>query len=97
MLFRGYPLVEHNDRLVYIQERGALGCCVAYGNFNDWRRQATSFENMAFVDGRTLTISDQSGGKERLAALSTSTALFRLLRVRPMLGRDFVADDAAAG
>ena len=29
MLVRGYPLVERNDRLVYVQERGALGCCVA--------------------------------------------------------------------
>ena len=97
MLFRGYPLVERNDRLVYIQERGALGCCVAYGNFVDWRRQAMSFEGMAFVDGRPLTISDDSGGKERLAAQIASADLFRLLGVQPLIGRDFIADDAVPG
>ena len=97
MLVRGYPLVERNDRLVYIQERGAPGCCVAYGNFVDWRAEATSFEGMAYVDGRQLRLRDDGGGKERLAAQSVSADLFRLLGVQPTLGRDFVAADEAAG
>ena len=97
MLVRGYPLVERNDRLVYVQERGALGCCVAYGTFVDWRAEATSFEGMAYVDGRQLTLRDDAGGKERLAAAVASADLFRLLGVQPALGRDFdVADEAAA-
>ncbi len=97
MLFRGYPLVERNEQLVYVQERGALGCCVAYGNFLDWRAEATSFEGMAFVDGGQITLRDGNGGRERLSAPTVSADLFRLLGVQPALGRDFAADDAAPG
>jgi predicted permease len=95
MLFRGYPLVERNDRLVYVQERGALGCCVAYGNFVDWRSEAASFEGMAFIDGAQLKLRDEGGGRERLSAPTVSADLFGLLGVEPALGRDFAPDDAA--
>ncbi|MEI9811911.1 MAG: permease prefix domain 1-containing protein [Acidobacteriota bacterium] len=54
MLFRGFPLVRGNDRLVYIQEKDARGCCIAYPDFEDWRAQAKSFEDMAFVSARRL-------------------------------------------
>jgi hypothetical protein len=40
MLFRGYPGVVRNDRLLYVQERDAAArCCVAYADFEDWRRE----------------------------------------------------------
>ena len=97
MLVRGYPLVERNDRLVYVQERGALGCCVAYGTFVDWRAEAKSFDGMAYVDSRQLTLRDDGGGKERLSAPVVSAGLFRLLGVQPALGRDFAAADEAPG
>jgi len=97
MLVRGYPLVERNDRLVYVQERGALGCCVAYGTFVDWRAEARSFDSMAYVDGRQLTLRDEAGGKEQLSAAVVSAELFRLLGVQPALGRNFDAADDAAG
>ena len=97
MLVRGYPLVDRNDRLVYVQERGALGCCVAYGTVVDWRAEAKSFEGMAYVDGRQLTLRDDAGGKERFAAAVVSADLFQLLGVQPVLGRNFAAADEAAG
>jgi hypothetical protein len=41
MLFRGFPLVKKNDRLVYMQERYPSGlCCVSYPDFEDWRSHA---------------------------------------------------------
>src|SRR5690349_7244578 len=50
MLFRGYPHVRQNERLVYLQERSAAGlCCISYPDFEDWRAQARTFEAMAFV------------------------------------------------
>src|SRR5205814_2215388 len=50
MLFRGYPLVKRNDRLVYLQDRYPSGaCCMSYPDFEDWRAQAQGFEGMAFV------------------------------------------------
>jgi predicted permease len=52
---------------------------------------------MAFVAGEQLTLRDESGGRERLSAPTVSAELFGLLGVRPVLGRDFVVDDAASG
>src|SRR5215472_10964255 len=51
MLFRGFPLVKNNNRLVYIQERYTLtyGCCLLYADFLAWRDQVHSFSAMAFV------------------------------------------------
>ena len=43
-LFKGFPLVRANDRLVYMTM--SRGCCVSYPDFEDWRAQATSFEGM---------------------------------------------------
>jgi hypothetical protein len=52
MLFRGFPLVKKNDRLLYMQERYPSGlCCTSYLDFEDWRSQAHAFQGMAFVGG----------------------------------------------
>src|SRR2546421_6779218 len=48
VLFKGFPLVRGNDRLVYIS---GGGCCVSYPDFEDYRAQAKSFEGMAVVHG----------------------------------------------
>src|SRR3984893_2056776 len=50
MLFSGFPLVQKNDALVYIQERLPSGrTFVSYSDFEDWRSQANAFEGMSFV------------------------------------------------
>jgi hypothetical protein len=49
VLFKGFPLVERNDRIVYITT--GRGCCVSWPDFNDWRAQAKSFVGMALVHG----------------------------------------------
>jgi putative ABC transport system permease protein len=93
-LFRGFPLVHGNDRLVYISNRG---CCVSYPDFEDYRAQATSFEGMAIVHGVPITISDQGGFPERYDATEVSADTFRLVGQRPILGRDFAPADEAPG
>src|SRR5689334_6077788 len=50
MLFRGYPLVRKNERLVYLQERPLVGSIrTTYLDFDAWRSQARAFEGMAFI------------------------------------------------
>jgi len=99
VLNRGFPLVEDDDRLLYMQERyphGARG--ITYADFVEWRAQAESFEDIAFVDGRQITLSDAVGGRSVDTPVSAITAnTFSLLGVQPFLGRDFVAADEVRG
>jgi MacB-like protein/FtsX-like permease family protein len=98
MLFRGYPLVNGNDRLVYLQEHGPAGaCCMLYPDFEEWRSQAQSFEGMAFVGGRAIAFRDGDGRPIDMRATTLSANTFGLLGVPPLLGRDFVPADEGPG
>ncbi len=98
ILFRGFPLVQRNDRLLYMQERYPSGkCCTFYPDFEDWRAQAKSFEDMAFVAGSAIAFSDGNGRPMDISAATVSSNAFRLLGVPPVLGRDFVPADDVMG
>jgi putative ABC transport system permease protein len=94
-LFKGFPLVQRNDRLLYMTT--GRGCCVSYPDFEDWRAQARSFERMAIVHGVPLTLGDQNGLPELFAATEVSADTFTLVGQKPMLGRDFVPSDETPG
>jgi putative ABC transport system permease protein len=99
MLFRGVPLAKRNDRLVYMQERYPSGvCCISYPDFEDWRAQAQSFERMAFVGEKSVSLSDGNGERPVYTPIFTMSAnAFGLLGVQPLLGRDFVPADEEPG
>ena len=58
VLLGGFPLVRSNDRLAYITTNG--NCCVSYPDFEDWRTQANSFEDMALTYGLSTTLVDRN-------------------------------------
>ena len=93
MLFRGFPLVKRNDRLVYLQERYPSGACAAcsYADFEDWRAQAQAFEGMAFVGSRPITFRDGDGRPIDTATFIVSANTFGLLGVRTHAGARFCA------
>ena len=99
VLNRGFPLVEDDDRLLYIQEDYPDGaCCITFADFAEWRAQSVSFEDVAFADGREVTFSEAIGGRTvDTSAAALSANAFALLGVQPVLGRDFVAADEAPG
>src|SRR5215469_4747172 len=98
MLFRGYPLVKENERLVYLQERtpAKLGG-ISYADFEDWRAQAHSFEGLAFIGEKRIRFREGTGRPSDQWTFTVSTNLFGLLGVPPMLGRDFIPADEAPG
>ncbi|HUA18480.1 MAG TPA: ABC transporter permease [Bryobacteraceae bacterium] len=97
MLFRGFPLVKGNDRLLYMQERYPSGlCCISYPDFEDWRAQTRAFRGMAFVDGKAISFAD-GGHATDMSTHLVSTNAFGLLGVSPILGRDFAPPDEAPG
>ncbi len=93
-LFRGFPLVKRNDRLVFLQERGPAGPRpVPYADVEEWRRQAQAFTGFAFVGGRPITFRDHDGRPTDMRVWQVDANTFSLLGVRPVLGRDFMPSD----
>ncbi len=99
MLFRGFPLVKENDRLLYLQERYPSGlCCISYPDFEAWRADAKAFEDMAFLASTPITLKDGDGRPLNVfGGRTVGSNTFRLLGVPPMLGRDFLPSDEASG
>jgi putative ABC transport system permease protein len=99
MLFRGLPLVKEPQRLVMIQEispDGRRG--VSYPDFEEWAAQTRSFDGMLFVAGSArIQFIDDAGRPADLVPFKVTAGTFGLLGVHPLLGRDFVAADDAAG
>jgi putative ABC transport system permease protein len=86
VLFKGFPSVVRNDRILYIDSRKTGGgCCLSYPDFEDWRAEAKSFEGMAVVNGLTLTLSDKSL-PEIIFAAQVSANAFKVIGQRPFIG-----------
>ena len=94
-LFKGFPLVAGNDRILYISNNGK--CCVSYPDFNDWRAQTTMFDDMALVHGLGITLSDGAGFPEDYTVTEVTSNTFGLVRQKPVLGRDFTPADELPG
>jgi putative ABC transport system permease protein len=95
VLFGGFPLVQRNDRIVYITS--GTGCCVSWADYQDWKSQAKSFEDMALVHGVPVVLGDREGFRESRDATLITSNTFRLAGQRPILGRDFTPADEMPG
>ncbi|MGP0075070.1 MAG: ABC transporter permease [Bryobacteraceae bacterium] len=94
VLFKGFPMVANNDRIVYVSNNG---CCLSYPDFEDYRTQAKSFEGMAITHGVGSTFTDGKGFAERLDITEVSANAFQLVGQHPIIGRDFTSADEQAG
>jgi putative ABC transport system permease protein len=65
-------------------------------NFTDIARSATTFENAAAISTTRMILTGE-GEPERLLVAEVSASLFNVLRVRPVLGRLFNADENTPG
>lgn len=61
-------------------------------HFQEWRHQAKSFEGMALIDGRRLSLTG-AGQPAQLSVALISANLFPLLGVHPALGRGFLEEE----
>lgn len=96
VLFGGFPAIDGNDRIAYVASRRGA-CCLSYPDFEDWRAQTRSFEDLAVVHGVGVSFSDSSGLPESRDATEVSANTFEVVGLRPAMGRDFDAADAAPG
>ena len=90
------------ERLFYIREvipaveRAYPALPVNSASFMEWRKNPGSVEGMSLIDQTTMNLNG-SGEPERLDAARVSPNLFRVLGVRPALGRDFRDDEEQDG
>ena len=69
---------------------------IAPGNFLEWQRQNTVFSDLAAYRTVSYNLSYE-GEPERVLAGRVSGGLFKLFGVRPILGREFLADEDQPG
>jgi putative ABC transport system permease protein len=91
-----YP---HPEQLVHIRESDPPDYpvfSVAPGNFYDWRRQSTTFSQLAAVNYVSLNLTG-SGQPVRVYGRRVTSNYLSTLGVKPALGRDFLPGEDAPG
>jgi predicted permease len=98
MLLRPFAYPE-SDRLVIIRELrppNASDFSVSAGDYFEWRKQASVFENLAVAYSAAYNLSG-AGEPSRVDAQRVTANYFSTLRVHPFLGRDFRPEEDEAG
>jgi putative ABC transport system permease protein len=90
------------DRLVVISETDKTGdgtpFAISLPDYLDWRRDATSFENLALIQVDGASISDLPGQiAEQIPAAAVTANFFQVIGLAPKIGRTFTDDEDRAG
>ncbi len=109
VVLRGLPFDAH-DQLVAVGERArssgtVIGrdrdpqalAAVAPQNYLDWARHQQVFESTAAIASGWLTLREPGAEPESLVPQRVTAGFFRTLRVQPLIGRAFTADNEVAG
>src|SRR5262249_1761396 len=65
-------------------------------NYVDWKARSRSFEDMSLYNGLQEYNLTGEGEPEHIGAIVATANLFSVLRLTPILGRTFAADDEGA-
>ena len=95
VLLRPFPY-HAPEQLVTLGEFVPRGS-VSYPNFVDWRAQSTVFDSVSAVRSNESYNFTGAGEPERLQGRLVSAGFFTLLGTKPLLGRDFAAEDDRPG
>jgi putative ABC transport system permease protein len=103
VLLRPLPFSEP-DRIMSVASRndrnpgvsGNVGNSMSYPDFFDWRSQNKSFSALASLHDNDFTLTG-NGEPQHLTGEVVSADFFRVLGLRPALGRDFTNDDEKPG
>ena len=93
------PLQYKNpDRVVSLWENvpGHGRWRAAPGNFFDWKKQNTLFEDMAAYGGSALTLTG-AGEPEQLIGTRVNSGYFAVVGVAPIVGRSFLPEEYEPG
>src|SRR5271154_5933182 len=95
VLFKNMPFVD--DRILYLStknvNRGDRNSGVSWPDFRDWRSQVKSFEALGAFNFNVDNITDKSGIPARNNVAEITANTFSMIGQKPVLGRDFTAED----
>jgi putative ABC transport system permease protein len=95
---RGLPIPEA-DRVVFLAVRDGRAAQrdLAYHEFEEVRRATRTLDDVAAFSSASIALGDEVRPADRFGAAHVSENAFRLLRLRPVLGRDFSDADHLPG
>jgi putative ABC transport system permease protein len=99
-MIRGLP-IDRPDRIMSIHARDGAGRWRGFGvsllDFRDLQAATRTFAGLAALSQSTITLGEDGRAVERVSAAYVSANAFQVLGERPILGRDFVAEDDQPG
>jgi predicted permease len=100
VLIRGLPY-EDSHRLMYVNAtspgEGLRLTGFSYSDYEEWRDQTRTFEDIAAIRNGTMNLSDPDKPAERALGSWLSANSFALLGQQPLLGRNFLPGEDAPG
>jgi putative ABC transport system permease protein len=102
VVLRGLPFDEH-DRLAAVLEHDTRrpttfgGGSTTTQNYLDWRAGQQSFDGLTAVSNYSFRLRNETGEPADARALRMTHEFFPVMRVAPLLGRAFAADDEVEG
>jgi predicted permease len=95
LFLRPFPFGEP-ERLAYINEKAPKWNLdvtgINFTDFDQWRKDQKLFEAIAIWGTRSLNLADESGA-ERISAAQVTHELEDVLRIQPIVGRMFTAEE----
>ncbi len=100
VMLRPLPFAEP-DQLIRIwesdPEHGRPTFAASHPNFLDWRSEAKSFRSLAATTNAGFTWTSTTADAEVIAGLNVTATFLETLRVTPVLGRNFLAEEDRPG
>jgi predicted permease len=98
VLLRPLPFAQ-SDRIVTVSQKipifgSSPGVCTA-DEFQRWQKSGL-FDHAALIDTAAYTL-ENTGGPEQIYGAKVTPDFFRVFKLQPILGREFVAADATEG
>jgi putative ABC transport system permease protein len=95
-LLRPFPYKEPERLVILLEHYGVGGFSPSYPNFADWRTQNTVLAAIAAVRQNESFNLTGTSEPERLQGRRVSAEFFATLGVKPLVGRDFFAEEDRA-
>jgi predicted permease len=93
VMFKGMPFDNPGEIAFISSNRGGI----SYPDFIDFREQGRSFKGLGAFNNLGADLSDGDTAAERVPGARLTANTFSLLGTRPLIGRDFTAEDERRG